>query len=244
MKIIDSIITFIRATIVLLWTLFCGLFGILILLLTFNPSRTQMFTTRYVWSPVLLGVCGVKVNLHGRENINFQEASVYVANHASQFDIVALCRVMPITLFYVVKQELKKIPIIGWYIHALGHIFVDRKNPESAKISMRAAAQKIKSGKNLISFAEGTRTKTGELLLFRRGPFMIVKEGDLNVVPIAIEGSRHVLASGSFSPKPGVINIYIGKPISHNEYKNITVEELASLARSRVQAMLTDKKSI
>jgi 1-acyl-sn-glycerol-3-phosphate acyltransferase len=73
---------------------------------------------------------------------------------------------------------------------------------------------------------------------------MIAKEGDLDVVPIAIEGSRQVLASGSYAPKPGVINIYIGKAIKHEAYKNITVEELASLARSRVQAMLTDKKSI
>lgn len=244
MKIIDSIITFIRAAIVLLWSLFCALFGIVVLLVTWNPSFTQRFTTRYVWSPVLLGACGVKVNLYGTENINYEQASIYVANHASQFDIVALCRVMPITLFYVVKQELKKVPLIGWYIYALGHIFVDRKNPESAKMSMRAAADKIKSGKNLISFAEGTRTKTGELLMFRRGPFLIAKEGNLDVIPIAIEGSRQVLPSGSFSPKPGVINIYIGKVICPDEYQNITIEELAALTRSRVQAMLTERKSI
>ncbi len=239
MKIFQGILTFIRAVVVIVWTLFSGIFGMLLLLLTWNPKATQMITTRWIWSPVLLGVCGVRVRLHGKENIDLNTPRVYVANHASQFDIVALCRVMPITLFYVVKNELKKIPIIGWYIFVLGHIFVDRKNSESAKNSMKAAAHKIKSGKNLISFAEGTRSKTGELLMFRRGPFIIAKEGNIDIVPVAIEGSHHVLPSGSFKPRSGVINIYIGQAITHNEYQSMPVEELAAFARERVKDMMT-----
>lgn len=242
MKIFQGILTFIRAFVVIVWTLFSGIFGMLLLLLTWNPKATQMITTKWVWSPVLLGVCGVRVRLHGKENIDLKNPRVYVANHASQFDIVALCRVMPITLFYVVKNELKKIPIIGWYIYVLGHIFVDRKNSESAKQSMKAAADKIKSGKNLISFAEGTRSKTGELLMFRRGPFIIAKEGSIDVVPISIEGSHYVLPSGSFKPRSGVINIYIGKTITHSEYQNMTVEELAAFARERVKDLLDHRQ--
>lgn len=244
MKIFQGIVAFVRALIVISWTLFSGIFGMVLLLLTWNPTRTQMITTRWIWSPVLLAVSGVRVRLHGKENIDLKNPRVYVANHASQFDIVALCRVMPITLFYVVKNELKKVPIIGWYIYVLGHIFVDRKNSESAKNSMKAAADKIKTGKNLISFAEGTRSKTGELLMFRRGPFIIAKEGDIDVVPIAIEGSHHVLPSGSFIVRSGDINIYIGKAISYSEYQNMTVEELAAFAHERVKKMLDNSAVI
>lgn len=238
MKLFQGILAFIRTVVIIVWTLFSGIFGMLLLLITWSPKTTQMITTKWIWSPVLLGVSGVQVRLHGEEYIDLKNPRVYVANHASQFDIVALCRVMPITLFYVVKNELKKIPIIGWYIYLLGHIFVDRKNSESAKQSMKAAAEKIKSGKNLISFAEGTRSKTGELLMFRRGPFIIAKEGNLDIVPIAIEGSHHVLPSGSFTPRSGVIKIYIGKAIGHNEYQNMTVEELAEHTREKVKEML------
>lgn len=240
MKLFNNILTFFRALVVIAWSLFSGIFGMLLLLLTWSPKTTQMITTKWIWSPVMLGVCGVRVNLHNKENIDLTASRVYVANHASQFDIVALCRVMPITLFYVVKNELKKVPIIGWYIYLLGHIFVDRKNSESAKQSMKAAAQKIKSGKNIISFAEGTRSKTGELLMFRRGPFIIAKEGNIDVVPIAIEGSHHVLPSGSFKPRSGVINIYVGKVITSYEYQSLTVEELAALSRERVSKMLNN----
>ncbi len=238
MKIFQGILTFIKVVVVIAWTLFSGIFGMLLLLLTWSPKATQMITTKWIWSPVLLAVCGVRVRLHGEKNIDLKNPHVYVANHASQFDIVALCRVMPITLFYVVKNELKKVPIIGWYIYVLGHIFVDRKNSESAKLSMKTAADKIKTGKNLISFAEGTRSKTGELLMFRRGPFIIAKEGNIDIVPIAIEGSHHVLPSGSFTPRSGVINIYIGKAISHTEYQEMTVEELAEFTREKVKGLL------
>lgn len=242
MKIFQGILAFIRAVVIIVWTLFSGIFGMLLLLITWSPRATQMITTRWIWSPILLGVCGVKVKLHGKENIDLNIPRVYVANHASQFDIVALCRVMPITLFFVAKKELAKIPVVGWYIYLLGHIYVDRSNAESAKQSMKDAATKIKAGKNVISFAEGTRSKTGELLLFRRGPFIIAKEGNIDVIPIAIEGSHHVLPSGSYTPRSGVINVYIGKAISHKEYQNMTVEELAALARERVKDLLNHRQ--
>lgn len=242
MKIVDAVLTPFRILIVIVWTLFSGIFGMLLLLLLWNPALTQMITTRWIWSPVLLGVCGVRVRLHGKENIDMQNTHVYVANHASQFDIVALCRVMPITLFFVAKKELAKIPIVGWYIYLLGHIYVDRSNAESAKQSMKDAATKIKGGKNVISFAEGTRSKTGELLMFRRGPFIIAKQGNIDIVPVAIEGSHYVLASGSFKPRSGVINIYIGKVISHKEYQNMTVEELAAFAREKVKDLLDHRQ--
>jgi len=238
MKIIDIFLTPIRILIVVVWTLFSGILGMLLLVVIWNPAHTQMITTRWVWSPVLLGICGVRVRLHGAENIDMHNTRVYVANHASQFDIVALCRVMPITLFFVAKRELAKIPIVGQYIYLLGHIYVDRSNAESAKQSMRNAAKKIKAGKNVISFAEGTRSKTGELLMFRRGPFIIAKEGNIDVVPVAIEGSYHVLKSGSYIPRSGVINIYIGKAITHQEYGNMSVEQLAAHAREKIKDML------
>lgn len=238
MRLLENIIMPLRVSIVVLWTLLCGIFGMILALLIRNPKWVQMFVTRWVWTPVLCAVSGVVVRLHGKENILMNETRVYAANHASQFDIVAMCRVMPLTLFYIVKMELKKIPIVGWYIYLLGHIFVDRKNHESAQQSMRAAAKKIKEGKNIISFAEGTRSKTGELLMFRRGPFIIAKEGSIDVVPVAIQGSHHVLPSGSFVIRSGVINIYIGSAIKFSEYQNMSVEELAAYTRERVKQML------
>lgn len=243
MKILRAILTFVQIVIIVLWVVICSTFGMVLMLITWNPSFVQMFVTRWIWSPIILLVSGVRVRLHRSENIDYDHARIYVSNHASQYDIVALCRVMPITLFYFVKKELKSVPFAGWYIYALGHIFVDRKNKESAKQSIREAANKVKNGKNVISFAEGTRTKTGELQVFRRGPFIIAKEGDIDIVPVAIQGSYHVLPSGSFTPRAGVINIYIGSAISADEYRNMTVEELASHTRQRVQDML-DSSSV
>jgi 1-acyl-sn-glycerol-3-phosphate acyltransferase len=129
---------------------------------------------------------------------------------------------------------LSKVPFLGWYMKAVGMIFVDRGNREKARNSMQGAAELINSGRNVISFPEGTRSKTGELMMFKRGSFVIAQEGKIDIVPIGISGARNVLASGSSALRPGVIYVNIGKPIDIKKHQDLSDEELAELARGEV----------
>jgi 1-acyl-sn-glycerol-3-phosphate acyltransferase len=165
------------------------------------------------------------------------ETASTCANHESMFDIVVLVRAVPVALFFLAKQELSKVPFLGWYMKAVGMIFVDRGNREKSRKSMQKAAELINQGRNVVSFPEGTRSKTGELMMFKRGSFVIAKEGQIDIVPIGISGASKVLASGSSALRPGVIRIKIGKPISIREYPDLSDEALAELARGEVQKL-------
>ena len=141
---------------------------------------------------------------------------------------------MPVPLFFIAKLELKKVPFLGWYMTALGHIFVDRKNKDRAMESMREAARRINAGQNVISFPEGTRSKTDEVQMFKRGSFIIAREGNIPIVPIGITGARKILRSGSYDLRPGVIEVHIGDTIGTEQFRDMSIEDLAEMARQRV----------
>jgi 1-acyl-sn-glycerol-3-phosphate acyltransferase len=138
-------------------------------------------------------------------------------------------------MFFIGKIELKKVPILSQYIKVVGMILVDRKNRERAMASMRTAIQDIKGGKSIAAFPEGTRTKTGELLPFKKGVFTISKEGKIPIVPIAVIGSAKALASGSFFMRPATVELRILPALSSDEFFNMTVEDMANHTRSLIQ---------
>lgn len=227
-------INIVQITIILVWTAVCGIVGMLLMLITRNGQWVHMINGRYLWSPIVCAISLVRIQVTGLEKIDKSKARIYVANHESHYDIVALSRVMPIGLFFIAKKELSKVPVLGQYMHFIGHIFVDRGNKDAAKKSMIAAAEKIKSGRNVISFPEGTRSKTGEMGLFKRGSFVIAKEGGIDIVPIAITGSGKVLKSGTYSIFPGTIHVYIGDVITQAEHALLDSDQLATYTRDKI----------
>lgn len=193
-----------------------------------------------MWSPVLLAVSGVRIKVYGKENLDTSRPMIYVSNHESHMDIPALFRAIPVNLHFIAKQELKKVPFMGWAMMAAGMIFIDRKHKEKAMKSIEEAGEKIKNGKNVISFPEGTRTKTGEVGVFKRGTFIMSTSSKVPIVPLAIEGSREVIASGTYKIRPGVIKINIGKPILPEAYNNKEIDQFANETRSKVLLLLSE----
>jgi 1-acyl-sn-glycerol-3-phosphate acyltransferase len=176
----------------------------------------------------------VKLIITGREHVDVARPSIYVSNHESQMDIPALFYALWIPSFFIAKKEIRRIPFMGWYMILAGMIFVDRKNSESARQSMKAAAKKIQNGKSVISFPEGTRNRDGKMLLFKRGTFVIAKEGNIPIVPISIKGAREVVAPGEFRIKPGTVFLNIGKPIYPGDHPELKEDQLANFVREEV----------
>ncbi len=123
---------------------------------------------------------------------------------------------------------------MGWAMQMGGMIFIDRKNKEQTQKDMIRAGELIKKGKNIISFPEGTRTRTGEMGIFRRGTFLLSINTGIEIVPISIKGARELLPSGSFNLKTGKIFIRIAKPVSPENYSVTEVEKFASDIRELV----------
>ena len=226
-------INVLQLLLILVWTIFCGIFGILFALAT-NPTYSHRIMGYYIFSPVILAISMVRVKASGLNNI-LDEPAIYAANHASQLDIPIMCTRVNRPMFFIAKIELKKVPILSQYIKVVGMILVDRKNRERAMAIMRTAIQDIQGGKSIAAFPEGTRTKTGELLPFKKGIFTIAKEGRIPIVPIAIVGSAKALASGSFFIRPATVELRILPALNSDEFFNMSIEEMANHTRSLIQ---------
>lgn len=162
----------------------------------------------------VLSVSGVTVVVEGLERVDFSRSYIYVANHASYFDIPAVLAGIPDQIRIVYKRELNKLPIFGWALKfGKTYISIDRRKGQDALQSLEEAAEKIRVGSSVILFAEGTRTPDGNLQPFKRGPFNLAVKAGTPIIPVTINGSYEVLPRHSWRITPGTITIVLGDPI-------------------------------
>jgi 1-acyl-sn-glycerol-3-phosphate acyltransferase len=164
------------------------------------------------WSKFCLIICGIKVRVRGIENIQQDGAYIFVTNHASMFDIPAVMSVLP-RVRIMFKKELSYVPLWGWALRWGHHIMVDRAKGTQAMRSIDRAAEAIKTGGSVILFAEGTRTRDGKLLPFKRGAFTLAAKSGVPIVPITINGSFKILPKASLDIRPSPIELLMDKPI-------------------------------
>jgi 1-acyl-sn-glycerol-3-phosphate acyltransferase len=153
------------------------------------------------------------------DHIDPGAAYVYMANHQSMFDILALLGHLPVQFRWVAKKELFRIPIFGYSMARVGYISIDRSNRQSAIQSLRAAAQRIAQGVSVVVFPEGTRSSDGEIKPFKKGGFYLATDSGRPIVPVVIWGTRQVMPKGKLSIRPGPIVLSINKPIETVPYK-------------------------
>ncbi|HXY38934.1 MAG TPA: lysophospholipid acyltransferase family protein [Vicinamibacteria bacterium] len=172
-------------------------------------------TTREIggaWSRTLLRLFGVEVSVSGAPNVPAGPA-VYASNHASALDILVLFGYLPVDFRIVYKRVLSLLPLVGWSIWLSGHIPIDRKNPFRARRSMEKAAQRIRSGTNVVMFPEGTRSPDGTVRLFKRGSFSLAIEAGAPVVPVSLSGVKALVPAGLVSLRPGRVRVGIAPPV-------------------------------
>lgn len=177
----------------------------------YRPGGLYDWATR-IYANGLLKASGVKVSTVGFENLPDGPA-VFVANHQSFFDILALISVLVGRVRFVAKKELAKIPVFGQALRAAGHIFIDRQRRQAAFESYEIAAEMIRAGMSAVIFAEGTRSRTGDLLPFKKGPFVLALASQVPVVPVYCAHTFGILPKGSVRIHPHPITLYFGDPI-------------------------------
>jgi 1-acyl-sn-glycerol-3-phosphate acyltransferase len=234
-------IFFVKAGIIVLITIPMAI--ITFLLLPFNyKGKIYHFMAR-IWSGLVLWIFNVKVEVVGKENIDFGKNYIYISNHASAMDIPALIRGIPDQIRFLAKQELGKIPLWGWLLKYGGYILIDRRNPKRAMRSVQRAIEKIKSGVSVLVFAEGTRSTDGKLLPFKRGGFMLAIRAKTPIVPVTIIGSHKIMQKHKLEINPGTIKILLDKPISVDEFDGREGEEkLMELTRDVINRNLFEKQ--
>lgn len=203
----------------------------------FSPKLASRIFARW-WAKINVYITPAQVQVHGRENLNARQSYVVVANHLSQFDIFALYGWLDLDLKWVMKAEMRKIPVVGITCKAMGHIFIDRKNREKALLALKEAQSRLVDGTSVLFFPEGTRSESGKLQAFKKGAFVMAKDLELPILPITVIGSNEVLPTNTFDLKPGTIHLVIHPPIPASEVCEQTADYLLNKARMQIATAL------
>lgn len=186
-----------------------------------------------LWSSLVLWAAGVKVRVHGLENLKSGEPHIFASNHVSWFDVPALAKILPRYKF-VAKAELFKVPIFGSGMRSVGMIEIQRDNRKAAFGAYELAAEKIRSGNSVVVFPEGTRGRAYPLRPFKKGPFVLAIAAGVPIVPIIVHGTIEIMQKGSLWVHPGTIDVHLLEPVSTTGVDYDHREALMQTVRTRM----------
>lgn len=164
-------------------------------------------------------IAGVKVETEGRDKLDKDASYVFISNHASYFDIPILMCAIPNNVRFIYRDDLTKIPILGWGMFLGKYIPINRENVREAMKSLKKAAERIKLGISVVIFPEGTRSYDGKVGEFKRGMFVLADEAKVPVVPTAIIGSGNIMPRKGFKISSGKVKVVFSKPIDYSKDK-------------------------
>lgn len=196
-----------------------------------------------LWASTHIKLGGIKVVASGLDKIT-APPYIFMCNHQSALDIYGLLFSLPLSFRWIAKRQLFLIPFFGWALKRAGHISIDRENPREALKAMDEAARKIRDGMNIIIFPEGTRSRDGSLLPFKKGGFSLALRAMVPIVPVGIVGTSTLQPKGSFIPAgKGVIYIHIGEPIPLEGMGRSAKGELMNSVRANIERLMQKGES-
>jgi 1-acyl-sn-glycerol-3-phosphate acyltransferase len=208
----------------------------------FDSKGEAIHRIARLWASIHLRIGGISVSLEGLEGIT-KPPYIFMCNHQSALDIFALLSALPLSFKWIAKRELFFIPFFGWTMKRAGYISLDRKNPREALKAIDEAARKIKEGMNIIIFPEGTRSKDGSLLPFKKGGFSLALRARVPIVPVGILGTSRLQPKGSFIPKEkGIIYIRIGEPMHIEEESRSAKTKIMLEVRRHIERLMAYKE--
>ena len=185
-----------------------------------------------------LALCGIKTHLAGAEHLPAGRAAVYCANHQSNVDPPILFDRLHPRMHIVYKAEINAIPLLARAFRHGGFVPIDRRNKEAAMRSLEAGARSIQSGNSFLIFPEGTRSRTEQLLPFKKGGFLMALKAQAPIVPVAIQGGRDAMHRGSRIIHPVHVSIRVGEPIETAGMDMSQRDVLIARVRARIEELL------
>jgi len=186
---------------------------------------------------------GIRVTVQNADRLQMHRAAVYAINHTSNVEppiiFLALRSLFP-RLRILYKAELRKLPILVRAFDVAGFVPLERGNREQSLPAIERAAEALRAGNSFLIFPEGTRSRTGELLPFKKGGFIMAIKAQAPVVPVAISGARDAMRKGSPIIHPVRVTVSFGEPI---ETTGLTLDDrdtLVTRARDAVAALLRE----
>ncbi len=189
------------------------------------------------WAAGLARAWGMGVETHGAERVDPAGTYLFMANHQSHVDIVALIEALPLMPGFLAKKELRSVPILGAAMEVGGHVFIDRRQRTQAIEAIDEAARVVRGGASIVVFPEGTRNEREAVAVFKKGGFHLALRAGVPVVPIGIRGTRALLPRHSRMIRSGDVSVHIGAPISPLELESLGLEGSMQRVRKEIAAL-------
>lgn len=182
---------------------------------------------------------GIRFVVEGRDRVPRNRACIFMSNHVSNLDPPALIPLIPGRTSVFLKKSLMKLPVLGYCFRLGSYIPVERGgNSEHARRSIAFAVDVLKKGIHITTFVEGTRSRDGRMLPFKKGPFYLAKDSGAPVIPVSIHGTETMMAKGSMAIAPGTVHLTFHPPVDPAAYA--TREQLMAAVRASIASGLPE----
>lgn len=183
----------------------------------------------------------VRVRREGREKVDPRLSHLYMANHASFFDFFILAGYLPGNTRGLEAAEHFSWPLWGAVLRRIGIIPIDRSNPRASLASINLAAERLRNGYSILILPEGTRTRDGRMLPFKKLPFKLAKKGGTDIVPVGLTGTFGIKRKTSWLLRPGKVIMRFGDAIPAEVIREKGMEELMEIARDRIAGLVGEE---
>lgn len=196
------------------WTMVTSLVTIFVVSVRLDGLWLEKFIR--FWARYVCAIALCPVTIEGSENIDPKKQYIFLANHQGSFDVFVIYGFLPNRFSWIMKKELRKIPLVGFACKKIGHIFIDRSSPVKSMQSLAEAERTItERGASIVMFPEGTRSRNGEVGRFKGGAFKMAGDLDFDIAPMTIRGSFEVMPKGSYWINPHRITVKYHKPLHY-----------------------------
>ncbi|MGH8927769.1 MAG: lysophospholipid acyltransferase family protein [Acidimicrobiia bacterium] len=215
---------------------------VVIVIARINPTSHRIEQIARIWSRVWLTASGCRLEVRGRENVESTRSHVVVANHLSVLDIMVCFLAVPLPIRFLAKKELFSVPVLAPAMRAIGIVEVDRTARSAIHEQVnRQARELVSSGRSLIIYPEGTRSRDGELRSFKKGAFTMAITGGIPILPVTIAGTYKAWRPGGFWVTGGrKLTAVIDPPIETSTLGKDDITRLAEQTREMIEKRYVD----
>jgi len=211
----------------------------MILYCLLGGSAERLYRVGLAGAKAALRLAGVRVRAEGLENIP-AGACIFVGNHTSNVDPMAVAEVIPRRVALLAKKEVFRVPILARAMRLCSMVPVDRSNRQAARRSAEEAGEHLRRGISFLIFPEGTRSPDGRLGVFKKGTFIMAIHERVPIVPVSVVGAQHIMRKGSLALRPGEVSVRFHPPIDASACHPGQKGELIARVRAAVAAGLPE----
>lgn len=176
----------------------------------------------------------VHIDVHGLENLPKENGFVFFPNHQGLYDVLAIIEACPRPFSVVAKKEIGNIPFLKQVFACMKAYMLDREDVRQAMQVIVNVTKEVKNGRNYLIFAEGTRSKKGNIVgTFKGGSFKCATKARCPIVPVALIDSFKPFDTNTI--RPVTVQVHFMKPLEYEEYKNMKTTEIAETVQKRIQ---------